>query len=276
MKTSPIQPRHWGTILAGMLVLCLPRLIDADTFVLKDGKQVEGVIVKDLGDAYEIENEKGSRQTLKKADVERILPVAKEVAAPLTGASFTFDKKRKLDAVDLLPTIDLKRDVVSGTWKFSGKALTVGDSGHAKLQVTYAPPEEYDLEMVLARKEGADDFFVGLVGGGRLFTFHLDAFRGAWSGPQLVDGTPGGADSALGVPGKRAFPNATARTALFMVRKDGLCVRLDNKDYFVWKGEWTRLSLHPVFIVPNKNALFLGAFASAWSISSIRVTTPKN
>lgn len=264
-------------IVLPLIIICLIHTgLHSDTFILKDGKSIEGTILKDAGDSYEIETDKGARQTLKKADVEKIVPAVKELAAPLTDASFAFDKKRKVESVDVLASIDPKKDALTGTWKLVGKNLTASDGAHAKLQVTYVPPEEYDLELVLMRRDGSEDFFLGLVGGGRQFTFHLDAFGSAWSGPQQVDGKRAGAESEVGVPGRKVFTNGTARTAVFMIRKDGYCVRLDGKDFFVWKGDWSRMSLHPIFIVPNKNALFFGAFSSTWVISGIKVTTPKN
>lgn len=263
--------------LAVAVMAALAAGAHADTFILKDGKQVEGTIVHDSGDTYEIETESGPKLHLKKMDVERILPVVKTSSgAPLTGATFTFDKKRKLDTVDLLAAIDTKRDALTGTWKLAGKALTFSDGQHSKLQTTYAVPDEYDLTIELSRKEGADDFYAGLIGGGRQFTFHFDSFKSAWSGPQLIDGKMAGPDSDVGVPGKKVFTNGTPRTAVFMVRKEGLVVRLDGKDFFAWKADWSRVSLHSVFIVPSKTAIFVGAFGSTYSITKMVLTVPKN
>lgn len=249
-----------------------------DTFVLKDGKQVEGTIVKDKGDAYEMETEKGARVLLKKADIEKILPVARPPDLPLlTGATFTFDKKTKLDTVDLLASIDPKKDAISGTCKLAGKALalTSADNVHAKLQVPHPLPEEYDLTMEIARKDGADDFFVGLTGGGRPFTFHFDAFKGAWSGIQLIDGKAA-PEADLGIAGKKVFANGAARTVVFMVRKEALIVRLDGKDFFAWKADWSRVSLAALFVGPSKNAVLVGAFSSTWHVTQMKLTTPKN
>jgi serine/threonine protein kinase len=48
-------------------------------------------------------------------------------------------------AVDLLPLIDLKKDVISGDWAAEGQALRCKSTGFLpRIQAPYRPPEEYD------------------------------------------------------------------------------------------------------------------------------------
>lgn len=263
--------------LALVMGLLLASHAWSDEIVMKDGKKIEWAAIRDQGEAYEIETPQGTKMTLKKVDIEKIVVSNVSPAPLLTGAAMSFDKKKKLDVVDLLAAVDMKKDVQSGTWKSTPKGLTVTCGEHAKLQTNYAVPDEYDLDLTLSRTSGSDDFFVGLVAGGKQLTFHMDAYKGAWSGPQMIDGKPSGADSEIGVVGKRVFTNGTARQVTFMVRKEALAVRLDGKEfYFTWRASWDRVSLHPIFIMPNKSALFLGCFASSWSITQIKVSVPKN
>jgi hypothetical protein len=180
----------------------------------------------------------------------------------------------KKPSIDLLSRIDAKRDSVAGTWQKNGNVLVgTGVGPHAKCVLNYTPPEEYDLSVVVERKEGADDFFVGLIAGKTQFTFHFDGIK-QWAGPLLVDGkimTVNG----LGISGK-VFENGKPRTVQFMVRKEALVVRLDGKDFFSWKADWKRVSLDPVLAVPKKDTLFIGVFESTWSFSKVVLSPSKS
>lgn len=100
--------------------------------------------------------------TVKKADFDHFIPGGvKEL--PLTGASFTFDKKRKLETIDLLARFDPRKDELVTSWKMSGAPLVgTGAVNHiATMQMTYTPPEEYDLTMALEHKDGDRGILVG-------------------------------------------------------------------------------------------------------------------
>src|SRR5882672_11299097 len=127
-----------------LLLLAVPGW--ADEIQTKDGKKFEFKLLADEGDFWELTTPQGTKVTVKKADFDKLIPSGvKEV--PLTGAQFTFDKKRKLSTMDLLSRVDSKRDGITGTWKQAGGAI-IGAGGMnlvAKLTSAYTPPEEYDL-----------------------------------------------------------------------------------------------------------------------------------
>src|SRR5436190_14985623 len=152
----------------------------ADEIQTKDGKKIEFKNLSDEGDFWELTTPQGTKVTVKKADFERFSPGGmKEV--PLTGASFTFDKKRKLEVLDLFTKIDPKKDALGGTWKLAGGTL-VGPVQLGKIQTSYTPPEEYDLTIVAERKDRNPGLAVGLIGGGRQFSWHFDWGPTAMSG----------------------------------------------------------------------------------------------
>lgn len=260
--------------LLAFFVLTAPSA--ADEIQTKDGKRIEFKSITDAGDVLEVTTPAGTKVTVKKADFERlVLSGVKE--EPLTGATFTFDKKRKLEMVDLLSKIDIKRDTVTTEWKLAGGALTGRQTvdGTTKLQTTYTPPEEYDLTMVVEHKEGNGALHVGLIGGGRQFTFGLGTTA---SGLDLFEGRVLH-DTGIAIPGR--FFTKGARTIVFMVRKEALIVQADGKDYFTWKADWDKLSLRNGHAVPSKNVLFLSVYRSDYSqltyaVSRMTVTAPKN
>src|SRR2546427_2270047 len=91
----------------------------ADEIQTKDGKKIEFKALTDEGDYWELTTPQGTKVTVKKADFDKLIPSGVK-EAPLTGASFTFDKKRKLTMSDILSKIDLKKDELVPTWKMAG------------------------------------------------------------------------------------------------------------------------------------------------------------
>lgn len=246
----------------------------ADELVLKDGKKIEWVVLRDLGDEYEVETAKGTKITVRKDDVEGL--ARRRAEAPLTGASFTFDKRRKLETVNLLAKVDPKRDSVTDGWRRQGASLTGTGDGikHSRIEVPGVAPEEYDLTCVVERRSGDDEFFVGLVGGGNQFAAYFDWARGSASGI----GEIAGADAAkLKIPG-RFFENGKQKTLVFMVRKEGVVVRADGKDWLAWRADWGQVSVHDSRAVRSKNVISLGVGGAgcAYVVSHLSISSPKS
>lgn len=263
--------KFWAILLPALL---WSAVLDADEIQTKDGKKIEFKTLVDEGDFWDLTTSQGTKVTVKKADFDRFIPSGlKEV--PLTGAQFTFDKKRKLETIDLMAKVDPKKDGITGTWKAAPGGI-VGTGGYnliAKLTSSYTPPEEFDLTIEATRKEGVEDLMVGLIGGGKQFTFFFDTASSSFSGPGKVDGAdPQG--SGISVPG-RFFTNGKARAFTIMVRREVLIVQSEGKDFFVWKADWNRVSLHPALALTSKNTLFIGIGQAGYQITRWAVTAPK-
>jgi hypothetical protein len=82
--------------------------------------------------------------------------------------------------VNVLPSINLQTDVVSGKWVREAGAVVSREGKPARVQVPYRPPEEYDVRIVFARQ--AANFCVNLILSreGEAFTLvmHRDGFFG--------------------------------------------------------------------------------------------------
>jgi hypothetical protein len=262
-------------VVAVFMVLC--GVAFTDELQLRDGKKLEFVVLRDLGDSIEIETKQGAKVTVKRSDVERVNLTASG-ETPLTGATFTFDKRRKLEAVDCLAKADPKKGV-GGDWRVAGGTLT-GTAPTAlinsRVSLGVRPPEEYDLSFLLERTSGKDGFYIGLVGGGRQFVFMIDALNANWTGPHIVDGKRDSTTNGLGVAGA-VLKNGTPRLITVMVRREALIVQVDKKDYFAWKAEWARLSLEDHVGVPEQDILFVGMRSgSTYQVRSMTMTAPKN
>src|SRR6185295_2426514 len=288
----PITPRSilfMGGALTLFLFLTLPSIASADELILKDGKSVKWSSLKDLGESFEVETTDGVKLEIKKADVARIEFRARtaeasdsaKADAALTGATFSFDKKVKLVQYDLLKSLDPKAGEGAGAdWKVNKGVLQADGSkmggGTARLETDYIPPEEYDLTMVVEYVQGDSHFAVGLVGGGKQFCFAMNYEHSGWNGLLSVDGKPLD-KSGFGVK-ENLFPKGRAkRTVQIMVRKYGVNVRLDGKDYITFKDDWSRMMTPGGESVANKKNVifFLVKCTNYYKVHSAVFTFPK-
>jgi hypothetical protein len=254
-----------------LVLLLLAAIAGADELQTKDGKKIEFKNLSDEGDHWELTTPTGTKVSVNKADFYSFIPSGKK-EVPLTGAQFTFDKKRKQQTTDMLPKFDPSKDVIGPEVKLQGGVLSC--KGGARVQFNFTPPEEYDLTMQVEAKENAV-LYVGLVGGGRQFCFGLGAMC---AGLEQVNGQCMW-DTSIAIQGN-FFKTPGAKTVVFMVRREVLIVTVDGKDFFGWKAEWDKLSVRPIYGVPSKNSLFLSNFSPngspvSYLIHRMTVSAPK-
>jgi hypothetical protein len=167
--------------------------------------------------------------------------------------------------VDLLTLIDPKRDAVDGTWAFEAGALVTSNISFGRLQIPYAPPEEYDVRLVAERRGPVNSIVLGLVAGGKQFAVVIDAFpRDTMSGVDRVD-DKAFPDNETGFKGV-LLQSGTPSTIRVAVRKTSLKVTVDGKPVVDWKADWKRVSLYPNWKVSRKDALFLGGWTTPYRI----------
>lgn len=244
----------------------------SDEVVLKSGQRIEWKTITDKGDAYEVQTAAGKTVTVAKRDVASLAISEPRGEAPLMGATFTFDRGRKAETINLFRLVNPKRDAIVGNWDFSGGALNgeTKERTHAKIEIPYTPPEQYDLTMTLERREGVKDLGVGLVApNGSQFFYSFESLSANWCGVWLGESPPN--SSGIGIQ-KKIFEPGKERSIKFMVRREAFIVQVDGKDFQTWKPQWDRVSLHPALAVSKKNTLFLTSYQSAFRIRSATVT----
>jgi hypothetical protein len=242
----------------------------ADELILKDGKKIEWVTLHSENDTYEVTTPQGTKIVVKKADVDKIIPG--NMVGPLTGAAFSFDKKKKLEVVDLLSKVDLKKGVVTGSASLKDGRLTGTD--FTKLVIPFTPPaDEYDITIVAEREKEGDGFSFTFIGGGNQCMFAFDAQGGVLSGLQLVDGRTY-LENGVSVQG-RMMEMKKPRTITMMIRKEAFIIQLDGKDWFTWKPEWSKVSMPTVHMIPMRNQCAIGLSQNTVQISKITYTAPK-
>lgn len=183
----------------------------------------------------------------------------------------TDTKDDKGGEVDLLALIDPKRDAVRGEWRFEGKTLVTPKEGLARLQIPFSPLKEYELEttaILIAGNDPTDTpLGIGLIGGESQFMVAL--------------GVDPGDVNALDVLDKRLFNNnetSTKRlifhkgkqtTIRCIVRTRQVVVISDGVTLINWRGDFSRLSQNPGWIVPDRTRLWIGSHKSVFHISKM-------
>jgi len=261
--------------LVALVVLLIPFPLLGDEIVLKDGRRIEWKSLEDVGETYTIVTPEGGRVVVKRSEVESFAKT--EPSVPLAGATMTFDKKAKVESVDLLKRIETEKDFLSGNWKFQSGVL-VGSSpadgvAIGRVQVRYVPPvEEYNLTVVVERTEGADNIGFGLVAGAGRFMYHFDVDGGVYHGILAPDGA-GGHRKASSTPGK-LLQAGKQKTIVFMVRRAGLVVQVDGKDVCTTRQDWAKLAILSQCAPTDRDSFVVSSLKSSVRVSKMFVTFP--
>jgi hypothetical protein len=172
--------------------------------------------------------------------------------------------------VDLLALIDPQRDAVKGVWVFREKNLVAQPCDWGRLEIPYAPPDEYDLTAMAERIKGSDGLFFGLVHGNVRWTVSLDTqpTNGCLTGISCVDGLIVGAKGNPTTKVGRVVNNGNPSTIEFKIRRTGMTASVNGSEVLVW-NEYGRLTLRPDWKTPNANALMVGVWGSEVQYSRI-------
>jgi hypothetical protein len=162
--------------------------------------------------------------------------------------------------VNLLALLDPARDSVVGNWKLErGELRGTAGGERTRIQIPYAPPDEYDLTIVAEQISGTSMLLFGMSRGDKQWCVAYDIFINAnyYSGLHLVDGKLAW-ENPSAVTG-RFLKKGTVQTFEFKVRKTGLTGLVDGKKVLAWE-DYGRLSMGQRFAIPDKTALMFGMY----------------
>jgi serine/threonine protein kinase len=172
--------------------------------------------------------------------------------------------------VDLLRLIDPRTDSVNGGWSFEKGSLVSAKEWYGRIQVRYVPPEEYDLRLVVERRDHDEDLIVGMAKGDTQITANLDAGHSSYSafGIQATR-----ADQSPQYSGKLFTYNRPA-ILICSVRKKSVSVTVDGKKVltYAWKGDEARSLIASQWEIPNRRILFVGAHGTSFAVHSMLLT----
>ncbi|HYE97830.1 MAG TPA: serine/threonine-protein kinase, partial [Planctomycetota bacterium] len=186
---------------------------------------------------------------------EKTAPPARASTAPAVPE----DPWKK--AVDLLALVDPREDAVVGTWTRGPDGIASDRARGARLQIPYAPPEEYDLRVVFTRREGRLDVNLLLWLGDRACAWQMGAYGDEIFGFSLVAGRPVQENpTTQRRPG--GLQNGRRTTALVQVRRGGVRAYVDQQLVAEW-ADLRSIEPDPAWRLPSRARLGLGSQESA-------------
>lgn len=171
-------------------------------------------------------------------------------------------------ALDLLPRVDLEKDVVSGKWTDKDGSFWNYEGRPSRLMLPYRPPGEYDVRLEFLRR-GAN-FCVDLIltKSGNPFALVLD--RHGVSGFEKIlghDFSDNGSSIRTGIP----LEDGRTYTALVEVRHSGVAAYLGGEPIARWKTDYSDLSMNPQWQLTDPAALGVGAWEGTLILRRIQV-----
>jgi hypothetical protein len=166
--------------------------------------------------------------------------------APATAASATLPTAgqpapRPSGAVDLLPLIDLSRDVRFGNWHVeNGSALVSDASGRARIAIRYQPPREYDFLIQFTQVSGNNCVTQIFSVDRHVANFVLAGWQRKHSGFQHINGKAGNVNPST-VEGP-ALVNGKIHTCVIQVRKQMIQAVLDGQIITSYQTDGSDLS----------------------------------
>jgi len=179
-----------------------------------------------------------------------------------------WEQAEEARGVDLLKLINTKTDAIEGSWESMplGGLMVRRYDGIQQLQVPFAPPEEYDLRLVVQPKGQPELFIIGLVGGG--VQFDLALFPSQAALVKLDDKMANDNETTRQV---RVLAADKPTKIIVSVRRGGVTVTADEKPIIAWKGEYRRLSIPGSWRLTSTKALYIGGSKAEYLITKYLV-----
>src|SRR5204863_10125004 len=96
----------------------------------------------------------GSIKTPETVNGAPVAEFLKNADSPPPAAVKAPDPGAWTNGVDLLPYIDLSRDIVRGNWRKDNGRIVAEFGSNGVLRIPYEPPAEYDFRIVFTRERG--------------------------------------------------------------------------------------------------------------------------
>jgi hypothetical protein len=183
------------------------------------------------------------------------------------------DPKPEGEEIDLLARIDPGKDGVSGSWKREGGVLLSPKEYGARVEIPYAPPEEYRLTVIAEPLDEPKSLVLGARSGGRRFQVlvgYAQPPHGSVNALENLDGR--NFEENVTASWRSFFRKGRPSEVITTVRKDGVDVVIDGRSVIHWRGDPGRLSLNDYWRTPHDEALFLGAYDCRYRFLRVSLT----
>ena len=170
-------------------------------------------------------------------------------------------------ARNLLPSIRLDTDVISGKWEREDGALVSREGKPARVQVPYRPPEEYDVRIVFARQ--AANFCVNLILSRQGHAFTLVMHRDGIFGFERLLGADFQKNASTGRY-DTALQLNQRYTVTVEVRKDGVKAFCNHQRVSTLAG-YDGMTMNPDWKLPDPGSLGVGTWDGGAAIQSLEI-----
>ncbi len=173
-------------------------------------------------------------------------------------------------AINLNSSVRPPMDVVTGEWREDRARISCGSKAFTKLQLPYEPPEEYDVLLSFARKEGCGDVNLLLSHGGRGFLWAMGAVGNTVFGFGTINGKWADENPTTRIE-KSCLDNGQVYTVVVQVRRNGVWAYVDGKLKSSWKTDYSDLTTDENWGLPDATRIGLGTYESPTDFLRISV-----
>lgn len=173
--------------------------------------------------------------------------------------------------IDLLKRVDFAKDSIKGTWQRGGKGLVSPLDACARIHLPYAPPDEYDLLVTVARKDKTDStdaggFYIGLVRQDKHFGVEIDS----GCRRSMIHLMGGQQESAPGAYVRGSWlGDGRSHRIVYRLRKNRVEVRIDDKSVLDWSADFSKVWVAPEWSPRDPRLLLVGSCLAAFEIKQM-------
>jgi serine/threonine protein kinase len=172
------------------------------------------------------------------------------------------------NGVDLIPFIDLSRDVLRGNWKKDNGNIVADFGSNGVLRIPYEPPAEYDFRIVFIRERGKCAVAQFLQREGRGFFWEMGGSNNVNAGFAYV----GGKGSQENPTNSSFVPRDGVRyTSVIQVRRDRVTALLDDRKISEWLPSMGEITTDPNWCVDLPNLIGLGNCDSFTRFEAVQI-----
>jgi hypothetical protein len=229
----------------------------------------DAAILRDIRTLAKI-NDAPASALLSRAGVTQQMPPRGSSPIPATRAATGGDAAWSR-AINLMALLDSKRDAVEGVWTLRSGKLISDKTRHAKLQIPYDPPEEYDFRIQFIRAEGDGSVLQMFTHAGRSACWNMGGWKNTVFGFEMVGGKGSRDNPTAVLAQKGCLQNDRLYTSILQVRKNGVTALLNGKEVSRWSTDYTDASSPYMWTLRNNRFLGVGSYGSPTTFRSMEL-----